>query len=100
MRTLHHILISRTLGMVSFALFLVLTPRAWVEPDSHGATQEVPVQALEQPSDCLWCEPAPTTKCDEGHAEAPQSARPWLNPDEVVVPLEAPCPDDQTSPHS
>lgn len=99
MQLFHHILFSRTLGVVAFCLFLVLTPRAWIEPERRGVTEEVPVDVLETPSDCLWCDPAPTTECDDDSIQAPPSTPHWLNPDQSARPLEAPCrtPD---SPHA
>ena len=101
MATLHHIMFSRALGVVVFCAFLILTPRAWIEPERHGATEEVPVDVLETPSDCLWCDPAPSSECDDSkqRAKAP-SANPWLNPDGSALPLETPCSDDKPTPSS
>ena len=103
----HHILFSRALGVVAFFAFLVLTPRAWVEPERYGATEEVPVDVLEAPSDCLWCDPAPSSNCTDDTNDRAASARPWLNPDESVMPLAVPCeaddsaaPSDSEQPHS
>jgi hypothetical protein len=103
MHLFHHIMISRVLAVVTFAMFLVLTPRAWVEPGTHD-TEEVPVDVLEAPSDngCLWCDPKPAHECDDSEKSAPPpSRRPWLNPDESVVPIQAPCPaDEKADPHA
>lgn len=100
MSMLHHIMFSRALGVVVFCAFLILTPRAWVEPESHGATEEVPVNVLEAPSDCLWCDPVPSSECDEEQKAKAANARPWLNPDQSAMPLRAPCSDDETKPSS
>jgi hypothetical protein len=104
MHSFHHIMISRVLAVVTFAMFLVLTPRAWVDPEMRGTTEEVPVDVLEAPSenDCLWCEPKPATDCDDSErTTSPPSRRPWLNPDESIVPLQAPCPaDEEADPHA
>src|SRR5690606_27633743 len=62
MQLLHHIVFSRALAAMVFCMFLVLTPRAWVET-GDGVTEEVPVNVLEAPSDCLWCEPLPSAPC-------------------------------------
>lgn len=89
MQLFHHIVFSRALAMVVFAMFLVLTPRAWVEAE-NGVTEEVPVNVLEAPSDCLWCDPLPAEPCSdspEDHAKRPM----WLNPDQAVGPVEMPC---------
>lgn len=99
----HHIMISRVLAVVTFGMFLVLTPRAWVEPELHGATEEVPVDVLEAPNnnDCLWCDPQPATGCDDSEESTHPSRRPWLNPDEPVVPIQAPCEtEEKADPHA
>lgn len=102
MNTQHHILFSRTLSAMVFCSFLILTPRAWVEPENRGATEEVPVAVLEAPSDCLWCDPAPQSDCDDERKSRTSGIRPWLNPDESAMPLQAPCPKGEpaSSPHS
>lgn len=102
MPTAHHMWFSRALGVMTFGAFLVLTPRAWVEPEHRGATEEVPVQVLETPTGCLWCDPLPVSECDDEEEPAtPPSARPWLNPDESALPLELPCAKDEAAaPHS
>lgn len=101
MSTSNHMLFSRMLGAMVFCAFLILTPRAWVEPDHHAATEEVPVNVLETPSGCLWCDPAPAADCDDEQGSKATSARPWLNPDESPMPL-APCKSaaPATVPHS
>lgn len=100
MATLHHIMFSRALGVVVFCAFLILTPRAWVEPENRGATEEVPVDVLEAPSECLWCDPVPSSECDDSNKAKPTSVRPWLNPDESAMPLDKPCSDDESkTPH-
>lgn len=83
----HTIWARRFFASLVFAMFLVLTPRAWVDAEQGSSNEEVPVQTLEQPSDCLWC-PKPASQpvnCDE--EDAPTRDDMWLNPD---VPLEAP----------
>lgn len=104
MSTLHHIMFSRALGVMVFCAFLILTPRAWVEPENRGATEEVPVDVLEQPSDCLWCDPAPSSEdCDDKQKARATSIQPWLNPDESAMPLSPPCSENvepTTSPSS
>lgn len=101
MSTLRHILFSRALGVVVFCAFLTLTPRAWVEPENRGATEEVPVNVLETPTGCLWCDPVPSSECDDQQKAKASPTRPWLNPDESAVPP-TPCSDDEstTVPHS
>lgn len=81
-----HILLSRTIALSLFAMALVLTPRAWVEPSS--STEMVPVETLDQPSKCLWCEPA-ATPCPS------QSQPAWLNPDQPVA---SDCEETQQAP--
>lgn len=66
-----HILISRAVGGVAFALALVLTPRAWVEEEV--VSDEVPIEALSSTPEC----------------ETQAGPRMWLNPDEV--PAQAEC---------
>ena len=92
MATTHHIWFSRTLAGVAFAMFLVLTPKVWIDTaSSSNAAEEVPVQTLEPDSEfCLWCEPAtPPPSCSDSDA---QTQKLWLNPDAVVNPLDlAPC---------
>lgn len=72
----HHIHVSRALAFTIFMMALVLTPRAWVEPKAD--LDLVPVETLDQPSQCLWCEPEPEP-CREA-ADIPV----WLNPDQPV----------------
>ena len=101
MHVLHHILFSRVLAVVAFGMFLVLTPRAWVEPESHGLAEEVPVDVLEQPSQCLWCDPLPAAKPCNDAPDAEPRRRMWLNPDEpIVLPLDVPCSEDAPAPHA
>lgn len=103
MQVFHHILFSRALAVMTFCMFLVLTPRAWVEPENRGATEEVPVDVLEAPSDCLWCEPAPSAEpCSDSPDNQKQTRRRmWLNPDEpIVVPIDAPCREQTSGPHA
>lgn len=97
MGTLHHILFSRALAVVAFCAFLILTPRAWVE-DSFSEVDQVPVNVLDGPVDCLWCDTASSAPCDD--TETTQ-ARPWLNPDDSAKPLQLPCSRKlASSPHS
>ncbi len=79
------------LGGVVFAMFLVLTPRAWVDAENSPTQDQIPVEALEQNSDCLWCEPAPED-CEEGDTASAEDQEYWLNPDRPVPPSPAlPC---------
>lgn len=95
MKILHHIWTSRLLAAVVFTMVLVLTPRAWIDPASRGATEEVPVQTLEEPANCLWCDTPPAADCDD----AARPSQIWLNPDEPLPRVDAPCaPDDTTRP--
>lgn len=71
----HHIQLSRTIAFSLFAMALVLTPRAWVEP--NASPDMVPVEVLDQPARCLWCESAPTP-CEDPRQPA------WLNPDHAA----------------
>lgn len=89
-QTTGHIWISRSLAVVAFGMFLVLTPRAWVDASGPTVTDEVPVNVLETPAECLWCDPAPSSEdCDgEGSADQP---RMWLNPEQPINPLHTPC---------
>ncbi len=101
MQMLHHIMFSRVLAVMTFCMFLVLTPRAWVEPQSHGATQEVPVNVLEPTNDCLWCDPTPAEQpCSDSPSDTTRQI--WLNPDQpLVVPADVRCvEDDEANPSS
>lgn len=102
MQLLHHIMFSRALAVVTFCMFLVLTPRAWVESGAaSGATEEVPVDVLEQPSQCLWCDPLPAAKPCSDAPDAQPKRRMWLNPDEpLVVPTDVPCSEEAPAPHA
>lgn len=74
-----------------FWMALVLTPRAWVGDVQTEESAEVPVRMLDQPDDCLWCEPEPSLEpanCTDEAADKPV----WLNPDEPLEqPDSAPC---------
>jgi len=91
MHRLHHILISRLLAGVAFGMFLILTPRVWIDTRSSDATEEIPVQMLEQPGECLWCN-KPPANCDE---KKTKTRRMWLNPDEPLPVDDTPCTEDQ-----
>lgn len=80
---------------VIFWMALVLTPRAFVEDVQTQETAEVPVRLLDQPDDCLWCEPYPAVEpanCTDEEQDKPL----WLNPDELQQPESAPCLDKKT----
>ncbi len=83
----HAIWARRFVAGLVFSMFLVLTPRAWVDAGQGHETEEVPVNSLEQPSDCLWCDPQPAG-CDEDGRE---SAPTWLNPDAPLPAPATPC---------
>ena len=72
----HHIHLSRAIAGTAFAMALVLTPRAWVEP--QASPDLVPVEVLDQPAKCLWCEPElqPCLQAEEAPA--------WLNPEQPI----------------
>merc|ERR1711974_221183 len=74
----HAIWARRIVAGLVFSMFLVLTPRAWVDSGEGHQVDEVPVNSLEQPSDCLWCEPQPANCNDENSREGSPT---WLNPD-------------------
>jgi hypothetical protein len=80
-----------------FWMALVLTPRAWVDEISTPESAEVPVRLLDQPDECLWCEPyqrlEPANCTDESSDEAPV----WLNPDQMPEQQDsAPCLDRES----
>jgi hypothetical protein len=73
-----------------FWMALVLTPRAWVDDVRTQESAEIPVRLLDQPDDCLWCEPYPALEpvnCTDEEQQKPV----WLNPDELSQPETAPC---------
>ena len=73
-----------------FWMVLVLTPRAWVGSVHTEESAEIPVRLLDQPDDCLWCEPAPAVQpanCTDEDTDEPM----WLNPDESPQQDAPPC---------
>lgn len=81
----HHITLSRTVGSVVFAVFLVLTPRTWGDAESADSA-EIPLESLQEPEACQWCVPE-TRDCEAADTEAPAF---WINPDKAL-PTNTPC---------
>lgn len=103
MQILHHIVFSRVLAVVTFCMFLVLTPRAWVEAEQGAAPEEVPVNVLDAPADgeCLWCDPLPSAEPCSDKPQQHTKRRIWLNPDQPVVgPVDVPCYEPEDNPES
>lgn len=75
---------------MAFTMTFFLTPRAWVSGDESATHNRVPVDALEEPGDCLWCDKARanSAECSDDEDEL------WLNPDQVSDPN---CEDDEPS---
>lgn len=105
MNTALHIWISRSIAVGLFAMVLILTPRAWVEPTSD--TESVPVQTLEPANHdyCFWCEQPASSSCPDSNNSSERSSREtpktktktnpriWLNPDDPIRPVDLrPCP--------
>jgi hypothetical protein len=66
------------LAAMAFSVAFFLTPRVWVEPNAEvPSDRTVPVDTLEQPDSCLWCDEPPTQCGDDSDDEL------WLNPDSV-----------------
>ncbi len=81
---------------VVFWMALVLTPRAWVDDVQPRESAEVPVRLLDQPDDCLWCEPYRSLEPVNCTDDEQQNKPVWLNPDELPQPESAPCLDKKT----
>lgn len=79
-----------TVGIMAFAMALLLTPRALIEVAEPADSHEIPVHMLENPDECLWCTPAfEPASCDDLFLDEET----WQHPDEL--PLQAgPCVDD------
>lgn len=75
---------------MAFTMTFFLTPRAWVAGNESATHEQVPVDALEDPGDCLWCDQARSApaECSDDENQL------WLNPDQVSEPN---CDDDETS---
>lgn len=78
-----------------FWMALVLTPRALVDDVHTQESAEVPVQLLDQPDDCLWCEPYPAAEPANCADEDEQRKPVWLNPDDLPQQESTPCLDKQ-----
>ncbi len=78
---------------MAFTMTFFLTPRAWVEGTEAPTHEQVPVDALEDPESCLWCDEPRSTSSECGSDDDDQL---WLNPDQVADPD---C-DDDSSPSS
>ncbi|RAL21557.1 hypothetical protein DL240_11915 [Lujinxingia litoralis] len=100
---LTHITLKYFFSAIAFTMALLLTPRALVDnaTGAHVDGQEIPVQLLERPEDCLWCTPPPTYDSCESDDIASQH---WLNPDQaprrisahparMMTPLSVPAPE-------
>lgn len=64
---------------MAFAMAFFLTPRVWVENAGTPSSEEIPVDALEQPDSCLWCDDPGTVPGCDGRSD---HERLWLNPDD------------------
>lgn len=68
------------LASMAFTMAFFLTPRVWVENAELPSSQQVPVDALEQPNSCLWCDdPISRPGCEDPD----ESEDVWLNPDSL-----------------
>ena len=80
------------LASMAFTMAFFLTPRFWVENAEAPSSRQVPIDALEQPNSCLWCdEPVSRPRCDDPDDENSV----WLNPDSVRNNADEPCDNDR-----
>jgi hypothetical protein len=82
--------IRYALGVMAFAMALLLTPRALIEVAEPAGLHEIPVNLLENPDECLWCTPPSWEPvfCDEPFSNEEE----WLHPDAVPT-HDTPCVD-------
>ena len=82
------------LASMAFTMAFFLTPKIWVESDAAPSSRQVPVDALEQPNSCLWCnEPVNQPHCNDPD----DSDEVWLNPDSVRSKTDKSCDDQKGS---
>ena len=81
---------------MAFTMAFFLTPRVWVESTQTTSSEEIPVNALEEPNSCLWCdEPSAVPgNCPEESDETL-----WLNPDSTQK-FHGDCDDQGTGPNA
>ena len=82
------------LAAMAFSMAFFLTPRVWVESTEAPSAGQIPVDALEQPDSCLWCD-EPATRCGDDDDETL-----WLNPDNVSDPGDCDDESSETGPNA
>ena len=84
-----------SIGLIAFAMALVLTPRAILDVGGAADSHEIPVDLLDPFDDCLWCTPQIEFEADD----CPGDTKFLHNPDRIDSDdVFTSCPDDGMEP--